>query len=109
MISDLKINAFETSEFWCIVCQLFYVYYKAKTPIFFHLKFLLLLRKRWLSPESCLAICHSGLVVYKPVACQKISVLKMFQHSIFQRNTVLLEIIQSKQKPSTTEFLLPRY
>ena len=33
----------------------------------------------------------------------------MFQHSIFQRNTVLLEIIQSKQKPSTTEFLLPRY
>ena len=33
--------------------------------------------------------------------------LKIFQCSIFQRNTILLEIVQSKQKPSTTEFSLP--
>ena len=39
--------------------QLFYVYHKEKTPLFFNLKFLLLLDERGLSPESCLAICHS--------------------------------------------------
>ena len=29
----------------------------------------------------------------------------MFQSSVFQRKTILLEIIQSKQKPSTIKFL----
>ena len=30
----------------------------------------------------------------------------MFKSIIFQRNTILLEIIESKQKPSTIEILL---
>ena len=33
----------------------------------------------------------------------------MFQLSISQRNTVLLEIVQNKLKPSIIEFLLPPY
>ena len=33
----------------------------------------------------------------------------MFQRSIFEKNTVLLEIFRSKQKPNTTEFLLAPY
>ena len=33
----------------------------------------------------------------------------MFQSSVFQRKTILPEIIQSKQKPSTIKFLLPPY
>ena len=37
------------------------------------------------------------------------AILKMFQCSIFQRNAIVLEITQSKQKPSTIEFLLPPY
>ena len=38
--------------------QLFYVYYKGKTPLSFNLQFLLLLSERELIPERCLAICH---------------------------------------------------
>ena len=38
--------------------QLFYAYYKGKTPLFFNLWFLFLFSKRRLSPESYLAICH---------------------------------------------------
>ena len=41
---------------------------------------------------------------YRPK--QLFAILKMFQRSIFQRNAILLEIIQTKQKPSTIEFLL---
>ena len=40
---------------------------------------------------------------------QQFAILKMFRHSIFQRNTILLRIIKIKQKPNTTEFLLPPY
>ena len=42
-----------------LVEQLFFIYYKGKTPLFCDLQFLLLLSERWLSPESCLAVCHS--------------------------------------------------
>ena len=51
--------------------QLFYVYCKGKTPLFFNLQFSLLLSRRGLCPESCLAICHPGLVAYKPLAYKK--------------------------------------
>ena len=33
----------------------------------------------------------------------------MFQRSIFEKNTILLEVFQSKQKPNTIEFLLAPY
>ena len=38
--------------------QLFYAYYKGKTPLFFNLQLLLLLNEKGLSPKSYLAICH---------------------------------------------------
>ena len=34
---------------------------------------------------------------------------EMLQRCIFQRNAILPEIIESKQKPSTIKFLLPPY
>ena len=37
------------------------------------------------------------------------AIMKIIQCSIFQRNTVLLEITQNKQNPSTIEFLLSPY
>ena len=46
----------------CQLFQLFYAYYKGKTPLFFNLQFLLLFSERCLNPESCLAICHPRLV-----------------------------------------------
>ena len=36
--------------------QLFYIYYKGKTPLFFNMKFLFLFSERGFSCESCLAI-----------------------------------------------------
>ena len=41
-----------------LVKQLFYVYYKGKTPLFYNLQFLLSLSERGLSSESCLAFCY---------------------------------------------------
>ena len=38
-----------------------------------------------------------------------LTILTRFQSSIFLRNANLLEVIQSKQKLSATEFLLPPY
>ena len=71
MISDFKIFSIMLSRqvnFGTLsVQQLFYVYYKRKTPFFFNLQFLLLLSERNLSPESCLAICRPRLVAFKPV------------------------------------------
>ena len=40
---------------------------------------------------------------------QLFAILKIFQHSIFQKNAILVEIISNKQKPGTIEFLLPPY
>ena len=41
-----------------LVWQLFYVYFKGKTPFFFNLWFIFLLIERWLSTEYCFATCH---------------------------------------------------
>ena len=55
-------NAFETAKFWftvgltAILCLL-----QRKNPTF----------KKGLSPESCLSICHRGLVAYKAVTYKK--------------------------------------
>ena len=43
--------------------QLFYAYYKGKTPLFFNLQLLLLLNEKGLSPKSYLAICHPRATV----------------------------------------------
>ena len=46
-----------------LVQQLFYVYYKGKSQLFFNLQFLLLLRERGMNPESCQAICEGQLLI----------------------------------------------
>ena len=49
-------NAFETTEFWCIVGSVAVLrLVQGKKPLFFSQQFLLLLSKRGLSPESWLA------------------------------------------------------
>ena len=51
-----------------LVYQLFYAYYKGKTPLFFNLQFLLLRSEKGKDAQQ-LAI--RGLVAYKPVAYKK--------------------------------------
>ena len=62
MISDFKIFSImilkQLNYGVFSLYQLFYVYYKGKTPLIIKLYFLLLLSETGLNPESCLAICH---------------------------------------------------
>ena len=51
-----------------LIYQLFYAYYKGKTPLFFNLRFLLLCSEKGKDAQQ-LAI--RGLVAYKPVAYKK--------------------------------------
>ena len=58
MISDFRIFPIMLWKQLSFGEQLFYVYYKVKTPLLFNLEFLLFLREGVLSAESSLAICH---------------------------------------------------
>ena len=54
-----------------LVWQLFYIYYKGKTPLLINLQFALLLSEREFSPESSQQCAIRGLVAYEPVADKK--------------------------------------
>ena len=60
MISDFKVfTIMLLKQLNCgvlSISQLFYVYYKGKTQLFFNLDFLLVLSKKGFSAESCSAI-----------------------------------------------------
>ena len=54
---------FKAALNWCIVGLTAVLrLLQRKTPLFFNLQFLLLLSETGISPESCLAICHSKAI-----------------------------------------------
>ena len=62
MISDFQNNSFETCEFWCIVglTAILRLLQRKNLTLLESAVFIVLLRERGLSPESCLSICDAG-------------------------------------------------